>query len=386
MRTRWNGADPSTGVLNLESGGCLAVGASRTDQRKCVLVTGGSGFIGANLCVALAARHPEWELVAVDNLKRRGSELNLPRLREAGVTFVHGDVRQPSDLAELSGVDAIVECSAEPSTLAGIASSPDYPLHTNLSGAYHCLELARRESAQLIFLSTSRVYPVAALASVLYDEESSRFVLSDGQVLPGVSVDGISELFPLTGARTLYGATKLAAELLIEEYAAAFGLRFVVDRCGVVAGPWQMGKVDQGVFTYWMAAHALGRELQYLGFNGSGKQVRDVLHVADLADLIDDQLCRPDDWAGVTVNVGGGAERSLSLRETTDLCREISGRAVTVSGSAGGRPGDLPIYVSDCRRLAGHTSWRPKRSSLEVLSDIHEWLTEYRADLKTVFA
>ena len=349
-------------------------------------MTGGSGFIGANLCVTLAERHPDWELIALDNLKRRGSELNLPRLREAGVTFVHGDVRQPSDLAELSGVDAIVECSAEPSTLAGIASSSDYSLHTNLSGAYHCLELARRESAQMIFLSTSRVYPVAALASVLYDEESSRFALSDEQVLPGVSVNGISEVFPLTGARTLYGATKLAAELLIEEYAAAFGLRFVVDRCGVVAGPWQMGKVDQGVFTYWMAAHTLGRELQYLGFNGSGKQVRDVLHVADLADLIDDQLCRPDEWAGVTVNVGGGAERSLSLRETTDLCRAISGRAVTVSGSAGGRPGDLPIYVSDCRRLAAHTSWQPKRGCLEVLSDIHDWLTEHRADLKTVFA
>jgi len=349
-------------------------------------VTGGSGFIGANLCVTLAARHPEWELIALDNLKRRGSELNLPRLREAGVAFVHGDVRQPTDLGELSGVDAIVECSAEPSVLAGVASSPDYSLHTNLSGAYNCLELARRESAQLIFLSTSRVYPVAALASVRYAEESSRFTLSDEQVLPGVSANGISELFPLTGARTLYGATKLAAELLIEEYAAAYGLQCVVDRCGVVAGPWQMGKVDQGVFTYWMAAHAHGRDLQYLGFNGSGKQVRDVLHVADLAGLVDDQLCRPDDWAGVTVNVGGGAERSLSLREATDLCREISGRSVRVDPSADARPGDLPIYVSDCSRLAEQTSWRPKRGCLEVLSDIHGWLTEHRGDLKAVFA
>jgi CDP-paratose 2-epimerase len=147
-----------------------------------------------------------------------------------------------------------------------------------------------------------------------------------------------------------------------------------------------MGKVDQGVFTYWMAAHTLGKELRYLGFNGSGKQVRDVLHVADLADLVDDQLCRPDDWAGVTVNVGGGAERSLSLRETTELCREISGRSVAVDPSRDERPGDLPIYVSDCRRLATHTSWRPRRSPLDVLSDIHDWLTDHRGDLRTVFA
>ena len=360
--------------------------ATDVEQRKCVLVTGGSGFIGANLCIALRERHPGWELIALDNLKRRGSELNLPRLREAGVAFVHGDVRQPGDLAELCGLDAIVECSAEPSVLAGVGSSPDYALHTNLSGAYHCLQLACRESAQLVFLSTSRVYPVAALASVRYAEESTRFALAAEQELPGVTVDGISELFPLTGARTLYGATKLAAELLIEEHAAEYGLRCVVDRCGVVAGPWQMGKVDQGVFTYWMAAHTLGKELRYLGFNGSGKQVRDVLHVADLADLVDDQLCRPDDWAGVTVNVGGGAERSLSLRETTELCREISGRSVAVDPSRDERPGDLPIYVSDCRRLATHTSWRPRRSPLDVLSDIHDWLTDHRGDLRTVFA
>lgn len=364
--------------------GHAASGSS--EQRKCVLVTGGSGFIGANLCIALARRHASWELIALDNLKRRGSELNLPRLREAGVTFVHGDVRQPADLRGLTGVDAIVECSAEPSVLAGVGSEPDYALQTNLAGAYHCLELARRESAQLVFLSTSRVYPVAALASILYRETQSRFDLADDQALPGVSAAGISELFPLTGARTLYGATKLAAELLIEEYATAYGLRCVVDRCGVVAGPWQMGKVDQGVFTYWMAAHTLGKELRYLGFNGSGKQVRDVLHVDDLAGLVDDQLCRPDDWAGLTVNVGGGADRSLSLRETTELCREISGRSVAVDPSGEPRPGDLPIYVSDCSRLAAHTSWRPRRSCLDILSDIHGWLTDHRNDLRTVFA
>jgi nucleoside-diphosphate-sugar epimerase len=111
-------------------------------QRKSVLVTGGAGFIGANLCLALAERHPGWELIALDNLKRRGSELNLSRLREANVRFVHGDVRHPADLNELSGLDAVVECSAEPSVLAGVESPPDYALHTNLSGAYHCLELA----------------------------------------------------------------------------------------------------------------------------------------------------------------------------------------------------------------------------------------------------
>lgn len=136
-----------------------------------VLVTGGAGFVGANLAVALAERHPAWEVLALDNLRRRGSELNLLRLRAAGVEFVHGDVREPDDLLGLDHVDAIVECSADPSVLSGVDGSPAYAMRTNLLGAYHCLELARRDEAQFVFLSTSRVYPVAGLAAIHYDEE-----------------------------------------------------------------------------------------------------------------------------------------------------------------------------------------------------------------------
>src|SRR5260221_12732920 len=123
------------------------------------LVTGGAGFVGANLAIALAQRHPGAEVVAMDNLSRRGSELNLPRLREAGVRFVHGDVRSKDDLLALDPITKLVECSAEPSVMAGVTSSPDYLIQTNLLGAYHCLELARRDGAQVVFLSTSRVYP-----------------------------------------------------------------------------------------------------------------------------------------------------------------------------------------------------------------------------------
>src|SRR5438105_14932945 len=115
-----------------------------------VLVTGGAGFVGANLCVAFAARDPSREIVAFDNLSRRGSELNLQRLREAGVRFVHGDVREQADLLALERIDTLVECSAEPSVMAGVGGSPDYLVRTNLVGAYHCLELARRDGAHLV--------------------------------------------------------------------------------------------------------------------------------------------------------------------------------------------------------------------------------------------
>jgi CDP-paratose 2-epimerase len=346
-----------------------------------VLVTGGAGFIGANLAIGLASRHASWEVVALDNLSRRGSELNLPRLREAGVAFRHGDVRELSDLVELGEIDALLECSAEPSVMAGVGGSPDYVFQTNLVGAYNCLELARRWRAHFVFLSTSRVYPVAALESLEYVERDTRLELADEQRVPGASSQGVSELFPLEGARTLYGATKLSAELLVDEYAAAYGLQTVVDRCGVIAGPWQMGKVDQGVFTYWMLAHHFQRPLAYIGFGGTGKQVRDLLHVGDLLDLVDQQLGDPGSWAGATVNVGGGRACSLSLLETTDLCREITGRIVDVRPSREDRPGDIPIYISDCTRLHDMTDWRARRGPAEILADIHAWIVKHEAAL-----
>lgn len=350
---------------------------------RTILVTGSAGFIGGNVAIALSASHPDWTILGLDNLRRRGSELNLPRLRDAGVAFVHGDVRELDDLLSVGPVDAIVECSAEPSVLAGTEGNPDYLIKANLIGAYNCLETARRHSADMIFLSTSRVYPVAALESARITETPTRFELAEAQELQGISAVGISEDLPLAGARTLYGSTKLAAELLIEEYRATFGLRAVIDRCGVIAGPWQMGKVDQGVFTYWMLAHHFNRPLRYIGFGGSGKQVRDLLHIDDLSDLLDEQLNEMARWDGRTVNVGGGRDCSLSLVETTSLCAEITGHKIEVLASTDTRPGDVPLYISDCSRLLSLTSWRPKRDARTVLVDIHRWITDNETALSS---
>ncbi len=341
-----------------------------------LVITGGAGFVGSNLAVRLAERHPGWEIVAFDNLYRRGSELNLPRLQAAGVQFVKGDVREPGELLALPPCSALIECSAEPSVLSGLEGDTGYLIHTNLTGAYNCLELARRDRAQFVFLSTSRVYPVAPQRNLALEETESRFELAPRQEVAGVSPEGISEEFPLVGARTLYGTTKLAAELLVEEYRASFGLPTVIDRCGVIAGPWQMGKVDQGVFTHWMLAHHFGQPLAYIGFGGQGKQVRDLLHVEDLVDLVERQLLDPGAWDGRTLNVGGGRPCSLSLRETTEICRRLSGREVPISSIAETRPGDVPVYLSDCRRLFAADEWRPQRGAEQVLGDIHDWIAE----------
>jgi len=346
-----------------------------------LLITGGAGFVGGNLGVSLAGRHPDWEIVALDNLMRRGSELNLPRLREAGVEFVYGDVREPADLAAAGPFDAMVECSAEPSVLAGFADA-SYSVHTNLLGAFNCLERARAEQAFLVFLSTSRVYPIAPQLELELEEGETRFELAAEQPFAGAGPAGLSEEFPMSGARTLYGATKLSAELLIEEYVSAFGLRAVVDRCGVIAGPWQMGKVDQGVFSWWLLSHRFDRPLAYIGYGGSGKQVRDLLHIDDLIDLVDEQLADPERWSGVTANVGGGREGSLSLLETTELCRELTGNEVPIGAEPQTRPGDVPVYLSDCAHLRSLTSWRPRRTPRDVLADLLDWAAAHEDSLR----
>jgi CDP-paratose 2-epimerase len=346
-----------------------------------ILITGGAGFVGANLGVSLAERHPEWKIVALDNLHRRGSELNLPRLERAGVEFVRADVRDREAIAGVARLDALIECSAEPSALVGMSGDTAYPFETNLVGAYNCLELARRDSAQIVFLSTSRVYPYPALNRLALRRGETRFELEPAQELEGVSAAGISERFPLDGPRTLYGATKLAAELLVTEYAANFGLRTAVDRCGVIAGPWQMGRVDQGVFTFWLLHHHFGKPLTYIGYGGGGHQVRDLIHVDDLVELVDEQLSEPERWDGFVGNVGGGREISLSLLETTQICRELTGAEVPIEPVDRGRPGDVPLYLSDCSRLFGSTGWRPARGPREILADILAWVRENEDDV-----
>ena len=352
---------------------------------KNVLITGGAGFVGSGLGLRLSQRYPDWKIIALDNLKRRGSELNIPRLTAAGITFIHGDIRNTEDLdPQLLNPDLILECSAEPSVLAGYGS-PGYLLQTNLIGTINCLELARKTQADFLFLSTSRVYPIAYLETLRYEEQATRFQLLEEQPINGASKEGISEAFPLDKARSLYGATKLASELLITEYADAYDIRTLINRCGVLTGPWQMGKVDQGVFALWVARHYFRKPLKYIGYGGTGKQIRDFLHINDLFDLIALQIENLDQYSGETFNVGGGQENTVSLYELTKLCQQITGNQIEITGIAQTRLGDVPIFVTDARKVRKINGWKPRRDAKQTLTDIYQWIKTYEKDLKTIF-
>jgi len=350
-----------------------------------ILVTGGAGFVGCALALALKQAGVGRTVTAFDNLRRRGSELNLRRLREAEVAFVHGDVRSPEDLGSLAEPPGlIVECSAEPSAQAGYGGSPEYLIHTNLLGCFHCLELARKHRADFLLLSSSRVYPYETINRLAFVEQETRYSLWGDQPVPGASEHGISEQFPLEGARSLYGMTKLAAELMVEEYADAYGLRTIVNRCGLLTGPGQLAKSDQGVLALWMAAHYFGRPLEYIGFGGTGKQVRDFLHITDLAGLIMEQLRNWDTWRGRKLNIGGGVSRSLSLVECTGWCRGITGRSIPITPNLQGRPADPRIHISDTREAEALTPWRPRRGAEETLRDIFEWIRSEEGALRGI--
>jgi len=348
-----------------------------------ILITGGCGFVGANLALQLKADFPAFEIIALDNLKRRGSELNVPRLKEAGITFIHGDIRNKEDFDPVGPVTMVIEAAAEPSVLSGINSAPDYLLNTNLQGAIHCFNYAVKHNAKLIFLSTSRVYPIDTLSQAHYTEQETRFALQQAQKVAGLSQKGVSEDFPLQGARSFYGTSKLSAELLIDEYAAFYGLQATVNRCGVLTGPWQMGKVDQGVVVLWLARHFWQRKLNYIGYGGTGKQVRDLLHVNDLYALVKMQIENFAHFQGRTFNVGGGQGVSLSLLELTGLCQEITGNRIQIDPVPETRTADVPIYITDYTRLQEHCGWQPKWGPKQVLQDIFEWMHSHESMLKT---
>lgn len=358
---------------------------------RVTVVTGGAGFVGSWLCALRKRDHADERVIAFDNLSRAGSALNLPRLAAAGVEFVRGDVRDRDALMALGAADLVIDCAAEPSVRAGYASTGAEQagavrelIDLNLGGTLNCLEFAHARGAAFVFLSTSRVYPIADLRALPLEERGARLALPPGATGPGWSEAGLTTAFPLGGSRSLYGATKLASELFVLEYADALGVNAVINRCGVLAGPWQMGKVDQGFLTLWAARHSYGGPLSYQGFGGRGLQVRDVLHVEDLHDLLARQLSDPGRHNRRIYNVGGGAANAVSLREATALCAAATGRTLEIGSLPETHPADIPWYVTDNQEVAHATGWTPRRSVDLIVDEIVAWLHDHRRTLEPV--
>jgi CDP-paratose 2-epimerase len=336
-----------------------------------IVITGICGFVGSELALQLQRRFTAARVVGIDNLSRPGSEQTRPRLASAGIDVRHGDIRCAADLEAVGEADWVIDAAAQPSVLAGVNghTSSRQAVDTNLLGTINVLEFCKARSAGVVVLSSSRVYSVDALNGLPLMARDDGFVPDPLGAWPaGATAAGITEDFSTRGPVSLYGATKLASEVMAIEYGAAFGFPAIVNRCGVLAGPGQFGTAEQGIFGYWVRAWASGRSLQFIGFGGSGYQVRDALHPIDLADLIDRQLRTSGDAVGVW-NVGGGASNAMSLVQLSRWCAVRFGRR-DVQMADGPRRWDAPWIVLDTTRARARLGWVPSIPVATILDEI----------------
>jgi len=336
-----------------------------------VLITGGIGFVGFKLIEFLRNNHPSFEVIAIDNLSRKGCHLNLSELTKIGARFIHCDIRLRSDLESLPKADWVIDCAANPSVLAGLSNSSSslQLMENNLIGTLNLIEYCKRHNAGLILLSTSRVYSASELSRLSVIEESSRFSLDDSINYKGLSRVGITEDFSTAPPLSLYGASKISSEQLALEYGLNFDFPVWINRCGVMAGAGQFGKADQGILSYWIHSFNERKPLSYLGFGGTGLQVRDALHPQDIAPLLVSQMQTPDKDAPSIINLGGGLENSTSLLELSSWCTNRFG-SMEILASSESRPMDAPWIVMDYSVAKQYWGWTPQTQIGNILDEI----------------
>ncbi len=351
-----------------------------------ILISGIAGFVGSTLALALREADASLQIEGFDNFVRPGSETNRQRLREAGLTVRHADLRVRSDVESLPDVDWVLDAAALPSVLAGVdgKSSPIQVIEHNLTGTVHLLEYCRQRKAGFTLLSTSRVYSIPPLAQLPVNAVDEAFALDPSASLPaGVSADGIAEEFSTAPPVSLYGSTKLASEQLALEYGETFDFPVFINRCGVLAGPGQFGQAEQGIFSYWIHAYRAGLPLRYIGFGGLGHQVRDCLHPRDLTPLLRSQFAAAKSpAAGRICNIAGGSANSMSLAQLTAWCAQRFGpREIGVDTRP--RPFDLPWVVLDSARARKQWDWRPITPIESTLEEIAQHAEEHPAWLQS---
>ena len=304
-----------------------------------VLVTGGAGFIGSNLVDRLAAEGRE--VIVFDALRREGVERNLGWLRQkhgGRITHVAGDTRDARAVDEaVREAQAVFHMAAQVAVTTSLAE-PVEDFEINVHGALNVLEAARRRGARtpVIFASTTKVY--GDLADVPLELAGDSYRPQDA----ALRVRGVSEHRPLD-FHTPYGCSKGAADQYVLDYARSFDVPTCVMRMSCIYGPHQMGTEDQG----WVA-HFLIRALQGqpITIYGDGRQVRDILNVADAVDAYLAAWRRIQTVQGRAYNLGGGPANAVSLVQLIGHIEALTGRKIELSFSEW-RAGDQRYYVSD---------------------------------------
>ena len=332
------------------------------------LVTGGAGFVGTNLASRLVE---EGHTVRIfDNLSRPGVERNLHWLveRHGDDVEVHtGDVRDAAAVRRaVAGAEQVYHLAAQVAVTTSV-EEPQTDLAVNVNGTVNVLEEVRRldDPPPLVFTSTNKVY--GTLDEVPLRRVGDRWQPVDQEL----DRHGIAEQRPLDFC-TPYGCSKGAADQYVLDYGKSYGLATTVFRMSCIYGPHQHGTEDQG----WVA-HFLIRALaeEPIAIFGDGAQVRDVLFVDDLVDaflLARDSI---DEISGLAFNIGGGPDNSVSLLEVLEMIGSAAGEPPEISFFEE-RLGDQRYYVSDTRRFAAATGWRPQVAVEDGVEQLYRWLRD----------
>lgn len=342
------------------------------------IVTGSAGLVGSEAAAHFAERG--LEVAGVDNDLRRlffGEEAstasNRRRLESAlGARYRHHDfdIRDGDAVERLfahhgRAIRLVVHAAAQPSH-DWAAGHPQVDFTVNANGTLNLLEATRRHcpEAVFVFTSTNKVYGDAPNRLPLVELET-RWEIEPGHTYEG----GIREDLSIDRClHSLFGASKVAADVLVQEYGRYFGLATACFRAGCLTGPHHAGARLHGFLAYLMKCTAAGTPYTVLGYRG--KQVRDNLHSADLIAALDAFFEAPR--SGEVYNIGGGRTSHCSMLEAIALCEEIAGRPLERSYDDRARVGDHVWWVSDNGRFQSHyPGWRVTRDVRAILEEIY---------------
>ena len=338
-----------------------------------ILITGGCGFVGTNLSIFL--KNKKNKVISVDNLSRKGSRYNLNLLKKNKIKNYKLDISNFNKLNKIPKADLIIDCCAEAAVEVS-KNELDRVFNTNLIGTLSILKKAKKDKSKLIFLSSSRVYPIDRLNNLVKSKNIKKKIKS---------LKKIDESFNLQGARSIYGFTKLASEMLIEEFAYQFGIKYIINRCGVISGPLQFGKQDQGFISLWIWRHLNKLKLNYIGYGGYGHQVRDVLHIDDLKELILLQIKKINKIHNKTFTVGGSLKSKISLVDLTRLSQKITNNKIPIGNIKKTSNYDIPIYISNNKKVIKTYRWNVKKNIYDICHDVFNWLLINKKTIRKYF-
>ena len=338
-----------------------------------ILITGGCGFVGSNLAIFLKdAKH---KITSLDKFSRKGSRYNFQLLKKRKIKNFNIDVSNYLKISKLPKFDLIIDCCAEAAVEVS-RNKFDKVINTNLIGTINILKKAKKDKSKIIFLSSSRVYPIKNTSNNLKEK-----ILKKKLIIKEM----FNEFSNINGPKTIYGVTKLASEMFIEEFSYAFGIKYIINRCGVISGPLQFGKQDQGFISLWIWRHIMKKKLSYIGFGGLGNQVRDVLHVQDLCELINIQIKKFQSINNSLFTVGGSKKSNISLRKLTDICQKVTKNKIKISKNKKTSIYDIPYFITDNKKVSKVYKWKPKKNIHDIINDTYKWLIINKTNLIRYF-